>query len=355
MTQVGPRLELASEATAFASKDWNGLVTLTLEAKKADGASLGYDLARVRVAPFILLPNAARTSELCVSAGHPSDPNAAFRAGLAAAATEAGVRLVTHQTSSWKELWMQDTMEVGSTQLPGRAALSVVLGGLRGADSFGPSRLGPDFGFVQVGAPRGIANGVDDWADWLGNLEVSPPVPGYPLGRVFSGLNTDTGVGLHPDVVAFLEAQQVQAPFWVDTGWLTIKHVDEIVSFLPGPDGRPRLLFADTRRAEALVPSARGPSNARNQARLDVARRGGALARGYSTRGLLAELGLTDAQVVLLPVSYTGGHNEWSNPNNSIFLKRPRRHRRGPPARGREGRHRRPAAHRRGFSGALRR
>ncbi len=46
----------------------------------------------------------------------------------------------------------------------------MVLGGLRQADSFGPRLLGPERGFIQVGEYRGIQDGVDDWADWFGNL-----------------------------------------------------------------------------------------------------------------------------------------------------------------------------------------
>ena len=317
---IAPEMELAIEATTFASKSWTGLVTLKLEVKAADGRSLGYDLAKVRVAPFLLLPNAAKTKELYVSTGHPNYANATFRAELASVAASSNAKLVTHTTSSWKEMWMQDTMEVGYTQLPGRAPEHVVIGGLRGADSFGPSRLGRDVGFVQIGAPRGIANGVDDWADWMGNLEVTPPLPGYPLGRVFYGRNTDTGIGMHPDVVAFLEAQKVQAPFWIDTGFLTIKHVDEIVTFLVGADGKVRLVLADTRRAEALVPSEHGPSNTKNQARLDKILNGGTYGGGQVSRGLLAELALPASQIVRLPVSYVGGHNVWSNPVNSIFV-----------------------------------
>jgi hypothetical protein len=262
------------------------------------------------VAPFLLLPNAARTRTLYVATGHPRYENLAFREGLGAACADTGVQLVTHTTRSWKEMWMQDTMEVGYTQLPGRPPMHVVLGGLRGADTFPPRLLGRDTGFLQVGRNRGIADGVDDWADWMGNMEVTPPVPGYPLGRVFYGRNTDTGVGLHPDVVAFLEAQRVQAPFWLDTGFLTIKHVDEIATFLPGAEGRPLLLIADTRRAVELVPAEAGPSNTRNQARLDKVLGGGTYADGTRSRGLLAELGLTSDQVVRLPVSYDGGH--WS-------------------------------------------
>ena len=314
------QLELAVEGTGFANKDWNGRVELKLEVRDAQGQSLGSDRAQMRVSPLILLPNTANTKELYVSAGHPNYENTKFREQLASASQAAAVELVTHNTSSWKEMWMQDTMEVGYTQLPCAAPQHVVLGGLRQADSFGPRLLGPERGFIQVGEYRGIQDGVDDWADWFGNLETTPPLPGHPLGRIFYGKNTDTGTTLHPELVSFLEAQEVQSPFWVDTGFLTIKHVDEIFNFLPGPDGQPRMLLADTRSASQLDPESDGPSNQINQQRLDKILHGGSYPSGDSSPGLLAQLGLSEAQVVRLPVSYEGGHNIWSNPVNSIYL-----------------------------------
>lgn len=315
-----PQMELAVEGTAFASKDWNGRSRINLEVLDGQGRSLGKDQMQTRVAPLILMPNSAETLELYVSTGHPNYENAKFRDQLETACRDAGVNLVTHHTSSWKEMWMQDTMELGYTQLPGGKSQHVVLGGLRQADSFGPKLLGPDRGFLQVGEYRGIQDGVDDWADWMGNLECTPPLPGYPRGRIFYGKNTDTGTTLHPELVSFLEAQEVQAPFWVDTGFLTIKHVDEIANLLPGHDGRPRLLFADTRSAAELAPESDGPSNRDNQQRLDKVLYGGSYASGDWSPGLLAQLGLSEDQVVRLPVSYAGGHNVWSNPVNSIYL-----------------------------------
>lgn len=320
LKNLAPEMDLAVEGSAFANKDWNGRARLEVQVQGPQGETLARDQAQMRVAPLILLPNTAPTRELYVSSGHPNYENTQFRQQLAEASQQAGVHLVTHQTASWKEMWMQDTMEVGYTQLPGRAPQHVVLGGLRQADSFGPSLLGPERGFIQVGEFRGIEDGVDDWADWLGNLETTPPLPDYPLGRIFYGKNTDTGTTLHPELVSFLEAQEVQAPFWMDTGFLTIKHVDEIINFLPGTDGQPRMLLADTRSASQLAPESDGPSNARVQQRLDKILHGGSYASGDSTPGLLAQLGISPEQVVKLPVSYDGGHNIWSNPVNSIYL-----------------------------------
>jgi protein-arginine deiminase len=177
-------------------------------------------------------------------------------------------------------------------------------------------------GYLEVGALRSTPGG-DAWVDWYGNLEVSPPVPGWPLGRIYYGHNTDTGMMLQPDVVAFLEAQKVQAPFWIDTSWLTIKHVDEILTFVPDSNGKPHMLVASPREAGVLYPSYYGAYNKGIQDKIDKSLHGGAYVVQGNTitnEGVLKLLGLTAADVVELPLFYTDGHNDWSNPINGLYI-----------------------------------
>jgi hypothetical protein len=128
---------------------------------------------------------------------------------------------------------------------------------------------------------------------------------------------------LHPDVVAFLEAQELQSPFWVDTSWLTIKHVDEIFTFVPGKDLKPKLLVVSPREAGKLYPSYYGPYNKGLQAKIDTTLAGGTYVIAGKTvpyEGVLALLGLTKDDVVELPLFYTSGHSDWSNPVNGLYL-----------------------------------
>lgn len=217
---------------------------------------------------------------------------------------------------------MQDTMEIGYTQLPGRPPMHVVLRANRAQDDYPATLLGPDMGYLEVGTPRATAGG-DAWVDWFGNLEASPPVPGWPLGRVYYGHNTTTGMMLHPDVVAFLEAQEVQSPFWIDTSWLTIKHVDEIITFVPAADGSPRMLVASPREAGVLYPAYYGPHNQGIQNEIDKAIHGGTyVINGTSVdyEGVLGLLGLGPNAVVEIPQFYTNGHPDWSSPINGLYL-----------------------------------
>lgn len=72
-------MELAVEGSAFANMHWNGRTKSNLEVVDCQGQTLGSDRLQMRVAPLILLPNAAPTQELYVSAGHPNYENSKFR------------------------------------------------------------------------------------------------------------------------------------------------------------------------------------------------------------------------------------------------------------------------------------
>jgi protein-arginine deiminase len=103
--------------------------------------------------------------------------------------------------------------------------------------------LGRDYGFLQSGSYResyGRGRGGNGWLDWYGNLEVSPPLADYPMGRIYYGFNPEgsADASLNPAIVSMLDAQGVQGtPLRLDTGWLMIKHVDEVISFVPGGNG----------------------------------------------------------------------------------------------------------------------
>ena len=305
-------LELGLEATRFAGPDWPGLCTLTASAAGLTAST------ELRVAPWLVLSNAAETGRLYVATG--AYANQGFLDGLAAVATElaglgGAIEVIKHPTALWRDMWMQDTMEIGYTEIPGPGGaqrMHVALRANRGpdADKFPPTLLAPGVGVLEVGDFRDLGGG-DEWADWYGNLEVSPPVPGYPLGRVYYGHNSVSGIGLHPAVVDFIAAQELQEPFAVDTSWLSIKHVDEIFNFLPGPDQKPRMIVASPRAAVSFRPL--DAYNSDLQTRLDA-----------TVAAAIVALNLEPAQVIELPVAFRAGDlgalNIWSNPVNSVYL-----------------------------------
>ena len=314
----------------------------------------------VRVAPIRLLPATAAVAEVYVATGRYD--NAVFVERLQSLLQGLHVPLRDHATGDWREMWMQDTMEIGIAATD-RATMSVVLAGLRGADTFPPTLLGPDVAVAEVAKPRGLAGG-DAWADWYGNLEASPATAAHPQGRVIHGRNRLTGCSFHPDVVAFLAAQGSQPPVWIDTSWLLIKHVDEIVTFLPGKDGAGVILVPDPEAGLALLADERGDdavARRRREAASRINREIEAMLFGGATptragvsgetaaAGLLELLGLEgdheqgrdqrrdrgqqSGRVIRLPVAFdvpdtglladggvTDASSLWSNPVNALFV-----------------------------------
>lgn len=96
---------------------------------------------------------------------------------------------------------------------------------------------------IRVGAKRGFPDGRFDTG---GNVLVSPPVPArFPFGRIV------TSVQMQPALKEFFRAQRVQTGpggglIELDTAWLKVGHVDEIVAFVPVPkQGGFRLVLPD--------------------------------------------------------------------------------------------------------------
>lgn len=348
---AGAAVDLGIEALAWAGlpADWTGRATIRVA---VDGGDADPRELAARVAPVVLLPATAPVSEVYVATGRYD--NAGFIAALEGLLEPLGVPLRTHAACDWKEMWMQDTMEIGITTTP-RASMHVVLAGLRNADTFPPTLLGPDVAVAEVAGPRPLAGG-DAWADWYGNLEVSPPTVAQPAGRVIHGRNRRTGVNFHPDVVRFLAAQQTQPPVWIDTSWLLIKHVDEIVSFLPGADGVGVILVPDPELGLRLlgddpdlpppVAERRREANRRIAREIEAMLQSGSVGAGEPSLagatddgsepaggGLIALLGLDASRVVRLPVVFevpaagllpdggvTNASSIWSNPVNALVV-----------------------------------
>lgn len=233
-------LELRIEANTYAHPAWNGETTVTLSIT-TPGGKIESDSIRMRVAPFVMLSNAARAEQVYVRA-YPGQ-NEKFVGQLREIVPLAGAELIVvggEDETPYRRnhIWFQDTMEVGYHEMPGKR-MSVVMPANRNKtlDNYPKDALlGPDYGWFQWGTHRpefGAGDSGNAWLDWYGNLEVTPPLPDWPLGRIYYG-KVDSGASLNPEVVAMLDAQGVQGPaLALDVDWLLIKHVDEMVSFIP--------------------------------------------------------------------------------------------------------------------------
>lgn len=159
-------------------------------------------------------------------------------------------------TFGW-DVWVQDEPEFTRAWSPS-SVNTLILNSIRdgngegGLDPFPGTLVEPDVFEWTVGT------GVATTYDAFGNLETSPPVEvdgvAYPLGRIYYGWDgrDTTGEGFDTGPVTavreHLASISTQAPFWVDTTWLCVGHIDEVTSFVPDPSAPRgfRFLISDT-------------------------------------------------------------------------------------------------------------
>ena len=250
---------LGAEATHFADwldhGDFDGLVSgiklvLDSDTDPTNDNDIVEDVVHLKVAPFELLSNQDGVGRTHVTRLHEFAPgypdNGAFITGLDN--TGGNVFEIPGEPYGY-DPWPQDEMEIGYTRAPYQQ-MHVVLdlprnGGLDpypengDPDGDGPAPrlglLGPGFGYYEPW-PRG-----QEWEEnYGGNIEVTPSLPDVPEGRQVLSEMMATGL------TRFFDRQEVQRPeIPVETGWLAVQHVDEIVNVLSG-GASPVVLVADS-------------------------------------------------------------------------------------------------------------
>jgi len=265
-------------------------------------------------APALVLPPALGPIEVAWVA-EPSAHDVGSWTLVEALRDELGARLSVVGGSTGH--WLQDQMEIMVPAVPDdRVDVAFVADGATALRE------------ALIGAP-GVMVDLDGGYDEFGNIEATPPVTvggrSYPFGRVMYG---DGGPDEDRDrFVARLRDDGVQEPFSVDTSWLCVGHVDELVTFLPDPlapqgfvalipDPEAGLRVLDRvdstqpLRRYAAVPgeAPRGPSTAAELAENPWNRLyNSAIATGPMARlrrTLRDELGLADREIVGLPMLF---------------------------------------------------
>jgi protein-arginine deiminase len=176
---------------------------------------------------------------------------------------------------NYNDQWMQDCMELGYATWPGTGngvlRMEAVMRALRGGalQAMPGTLLGVNFGYTFPGQ-----GGASTTFDSTGNLEVTPAADAtaaaangagpkhYAWGRIYYG----RGRPLEPfdaQTRQFLERQVVQTPIALNTDWLYVGHVDEMMSFIPTPGGNKpwKLLIVSPRRAYAILNQVDGGLN----------------------------------------------------------------------------------------------
>ncbi|XP_061457181.1 protein-arginine deiminase type-2 [Rhineura floridana] len=245
-------MEFFVEGLRFPDDTFDGLVTIhaSLLEPVTEGISptpIFTDTVVFRVAPWIMTPNTLAPVNVFVCS---VKDNYLFLKEINNLVSKANCTIsVCSRYMNRGDRWMQDEIEFGYIHAPHKG-FPVVLDSPRdgGLKHFAVKEiLGPDFGYVTREPLFEVVTSLDSF----GNLEVSPPVTvngkEYPLGRILIGSSFPLSGGRRMTKVVrdFLYAQQVQAPVELYSDWLTVGHMDEIVTFVPVPGKKQfRMLMA---------------------------------------------------------------------------------------------------------------
>ena len=180
-----------------------------------DGDEIGHDAISFLVAPVLVLSN----TDICLSA-FVGDSSGSFATNV-----EELLQGVCNVEILSNSMFPQDCAELSQTTVPlsGNSFQTTIL-------EFLQSNLS-----TFVGDAIGLSHVTNSLANDGGNVETTPPIAGFPFGRLLLGENCGFGT------VNFLTNQMLQTrndgPIFLPLSWLSVGHVDEVVSFIPSNDG----------------------------------------------------------------------------------------------------------------------
>jgi protein-arginine deiminase len=221
---------LGVEAKQFADRNWNGTVNLKATAQN-NGQEIASTTIQMGVSPWMIAPNTAPVTEVHVS--DRGSANSEFISQLKQAVEPTGAQVKIIQGD---RTWMQDTQKNGYVQLPEKSEIrqfNVAIKSNSEPDKNQPAKSPQDrdLKVFKIGTRR-YEDPVSQWSDGYGNLQVTPPIPGHAMGRVYYG--NSGNASFNPEVLDFIQAQRIQGPpVDIDTSWLLTRQVDEIINFIP--------------------------------------------------------------------------------------------------------------------------
>jgi protein-arginine deiminase len=267
--RAGVALALEGKDIVRDSEVWDGYITLTLTVTEGS-TEVGRDSVTLRVAPVVTPSHLDRPETVYVANDDTDGPSVLFRQGLREGVQKAGLPAPV-EFNQWGDRWTQDVFEPAYMTMPSSQGVQAMHVNYRSAnytfDGGSRPRLrrasrivftelrGKDVAGVVQYDPRHPDD--MDTLNSFGNLETVPPYTNqgqaYPLGRIIRGSSSK----FYPDKAfqKMLDSQGVQPSILVDTSWLLVAHIDEVISFLPSTQS-PRgwvLAAADPRRAKALL------------------------------------------------------------------------------------------------------
>ena len=198
---------------------------------------------------------------------------------------------------------------------------------------------GRDVGVVWQGPIKGR-----ETLDSMGNLEFLPPhrvgTSDRPLGRAIMGYSPGTKTRKTSAPTARLQnlltAQTGVAPLLVDTGWLEVAHIDEIMHVAPAASVRGwQLVVADPQAAIDLLKKAGAAGHGKVAVTSAPDSNFGTIADVVADKGMVgvntlaatritaalqsvkAATGLTDADIIRVPVLFTQEINPDAEPSKA--------------------------------------
>ena len=218
-----------------------------------NGKALRTDTVRVKVTPFILLNNTGTVTDeggtvfVSEEVSHGGLDNTALRNALNVAYWG------NLRSGPEQDVWLQDGCEIGYVQAPyGQMPMVLELPRSQRNGVQMPSFIEHEIVRKNVGIY--ILDGTGTTQDCGGNIECLPDPSGNSPGFFFHGS------GMSSFLTDFFAAQDVNPSLSVNTSWLCVQHVDEVVSL--ASDGShiavadPEMAIGLLRWAEQIDPDA---------------------------------------------------------------------------------------------------
>ncbi|PRP98596.1 protein-arginine deiminase family protein [Enhygromyxa salina] len=240
------------EAVAFpeVTDDTQWEVTLTFRFTPPTGRGDEVEQsAVVRIAPWLMANDLDPTEVVYVKdlTDEPLDIAASIQAFATTAGSESRTTLAQRAATKG---FCRDLIKSGYATAP-HYQVRVVMTGLDQQAGLSIVPSGPDIALLD----RRVGAGTGSSQDNGGNYMVSPPTEQHPFGRIIYGHQEN----FECNHAGFLDAQRVQSAIRIDSTWLKVGHVDEMLAFLPDRSSKPnpkwpfKLLFANSRLALLML------------------------------------------------------------------------------------------------------
>jgi protein-arginine deiminase len=330
---------LGVEAKQYRDRNWSGIMALKAVAIK-NGKEKASDTIQIGVTPWLMSPNTQAVKEVYVS--DRGEVNQAFVEQVKSIVETTGAQLKILPGGS---PFPKDDIAIGYVQFPtpeGIKNINVALSQSHQNDSdsqdnYGKSLMNRDFGWFTKGKARSL-DVLNQSMDEFGNLQITPPLPNYPMGRVYYG-NSGTTT-FNPEIIDFINAQQIQGPpVDIDTSWLLMGNVDEIINFIPSQSGKPLMLIVSPEAGIKLLEELDKTGYSETTINRDLStqttvkqalkNKSLILHNQYLQRTkinplivkLKREFQLSDEQIVEVPVMFGySGYAWWPNLVNAVFI-----------------------------------